>query len=273
MALRSEVFERAGGWADEFFYAHEGIDLAWRVWDDDAVAWYAGDIVVHHPANDPARNDLYYRYNARNRVYIARRNLPVPLVPVYVGLWILLTVFRLKPRSACARGSPACTRDGDAVRAASPSPVAHRAADVPRRPAAGRVSRRSPDLVHVERLAGCRSGGRPGTLARFGVLDGVGAAGGSGDGARSAFRTRLCTVAKSGCAVSITSSVNVRLRTRACFTRRASVTQASRSCREMSVERLSLAARAILSKLSATVSGSACRVTAAMTQRWRRIRS
>jgi GT2 family glycosyltransferase len=100
VALRSEVFERAGGWADEFFYAHEGIDLAWRVWDDDAIAWYQGDIVIHHPANDPARNDLYYRYNARNRVYIARRNLPIPLVPVYVGLWVLLTVARLKPRSA-----------------------------------------------------------------------------------------------------------------------------------------------------------------------------
>jgi GT2 family glycosyltransferase len=100
VALRAEVFERAGGWADEFFYAHEGIDLTWRVWDDGAVAWYAGDVVVHHPANDPARNELYYRYNARNRVYIARRNLPALLVPVYLGSWILLTAARLKPRSA-----------------------------------------------------------------------------------------------------------------------------------------------------------------------------
>jgi GT2 family glycosyltransferase len=100
VALRRDVFERAGGWADEFFYAHEGIDLTWRVWDRGAVAWYAGDIVVHHPANDPARNDLYYRYNARNRVYIARRNLPVLLVPLYIASWILITVARLKPRSA-----------------------------------------------------------------------------------------------------------------------------------------------------------------------------
>jgi GT2 family glycosyltransferase len=100
VALRSDVFDQAGGWADEFFYAHEGIDLAWRVWDHGAVAWYAGDIVVHHPANDPARNDLYYRYNARNRVYIARRNLPLPLVPLYLASWILITVARLKPRSA-----------------------------------------------------------------------------------------------------------------------------------------------------------------------------
>jgi GT2 family glycosyltransferase len=96
IALRADVFERAGGWADEFFYAHEGIDLAWRVWDTGSVAWYAGDIVVHHPANDPARNDLFYRLNARNRVYVARRNLPVPLVPIYLAAWIAITVIRLK---------------------------------------------------------------------------------------------------------------------------------------------------------------------------------
>ena len=100
VALRPEIFERAGGWADEFFYAHEGIDLTWRVWNTGAVAWYAGDIEVHHPANDPARNDLYYRYNARNRVYVARRNLPLPLIPVYLAAWTALTVIRLKPRSA-----------------------------------------------------------------------------------------------------------------------------------------------------------------------------
>ena len=26
-----EVFDATGGWADPFFYAHEGIELAWRV--------------------------------------------------------------------------------------------------------------------------------------------------------------------------------------------------------------------------------------------------
>ena len=60
---------------------------------------YAGDIVVHHPANLPARNALYYRYNARNRVCVARRNLPIPLVPIYLASWITITVLRLKPRS------------------------------------------------------------------------------------------------------------------------------------------------------------------------------
>ena len=100
VAMRPEVFDAAGGWADEFFYAHEGIDLTWRVWDTGSIAWYAGDIVVHHPANAPARNDLYYRFNARNRVYVARRNLPLPLVPIYLAAWTAVTVLRLKPKSA-----------------------------------------------------------------------------------------------------------------------------------------------------------------------------
>ncbi len=100
IALRADVFRRAGGWADEFFYAHEGIDLAWRVWNTGSTGWYAGDIVVHHPANDPARNDNFYRMNARNRVYVARRNLPALLVPIYVAAWVVITVVRLKPGPA-----------------------------------------------------------------------------------------------------------------------------------------------------------------------------
>ena len=70
------VFDATGGWADPFFYAHEGIELAWRVWDTGHVAWYAGDLEAGHPVIDPTRHDYYYRLNARNRVWLARRNLP-----------------------------------------------------------------------------------------------------------------------------------------------------------------------------------------------------
>ena len=100
VALRREVFDRAGGWPEEFFYAHEGIDLAWRVWDAGAAVWYAGDIVVHHPAVEPTRHRYYYRLNARNRVWLARRNLPAPLVPVYLAVWVALTVARVRSPSA-----------------------------------------------------------------------------------------------------------------------------------------------------------------------------
>ena len=88
------VFERAGGWAAPFFYAHEGIDLAWKVWDQGLRVWYAGDLVAYHPAVSPTRHSYYYRLNARNRVWLARRNLPGVLVPLYVGSWTGIQLLR-----------------------------------------------------------------------------------------------------------------------------------------------------------------------------------
>ncbi|RUQ97694.1 glycosyltransferase family 2 protein [Labedella endophytica] len=92
--LPRDVFDRAGGWGDEFFYAHEGIELAWRVWDQGRRAWYDGGLVAEHPVVHPTRHADYYRLNARNRVWLARRNLPYPLVPLYVGSWTAVTLLR-----------------------------------------------------------------------------------------------------------------------------------------------------------------------------------
>ncbi|MDP2289179.1 MAG: glycosyltransferase [Actinomycetota bacterium] len=100
VAIRRELFDRIGGWPDEFFYAHEGIDLVWRVWDEGFTPWYAGDLVVHHPVIDPARHEEYYRLNARNRVWLARRNLPLVLEPFYVGTWVGMTLLRVRGRKA-----------------------------------------------------------------------------------------------------------------------------------------------------------------------------
>lgn len=99
-AIRRTAFEAAGGWPDEFFYGHEGIDLVWRVWDAGFMCWYAGDLVVHHPVINPLRHEEFYRMNARNRVWLAKRNLPVVLEPVYVGTWVALTVARVRNRQA-----------------------------------------------------------------------------------------------------------------------------------------------------------------------------
>ena len=102
--LPRAVFDAAGGWGDPYFYAHEGIELAWRVWAAGKRTWYAGDLVAHHPAIDPARHDYYHRLNARNRVWLAKRNLPWPLVPVYVGSWTAVQVLR-SVRNAAGRAS------------------------------------------------------------------------------------------------------------------------------------------------------------------------
>ncbi|NWF24907.1 glycosyltransferase family 2 protein [Streptomyces sp. PKU-EA00015] len=93
-AVRTEVIEEVGGLPDEFFYAHEETDLAWRALDAGWAIDYRADIVLLHPTMPPSRHAVYHRMVARNRVWVARRNLPVPLIPVYLGVWVLLTLLR-----------------------------------------------------------------------------------------------------------------------------------------------------------------------------------
>ncbi|MFF5897336.1 glycosyltransferase family 2 protein [Streptomyces argenteolus] len=93
-AVRSQVIAEAGPLPGEFFYAHEETDLAWRALDAGWMIDYRADMVLNHPTTAPSRHAVYHRMVARNRVWLARRNLPVPLVPVYVGVWLLLTLVR-----------------------------------------------------------------------------------------------------------------------------------------------------------------------------------
>lgn len=93
-AVRSAVFQQVGGLPDEFFYAHEETDLAWRAQDAGWGIDYRPDMVLHHPTMPPSRHAVYHRMVARNRVWLARRNLPAPLVPLYLGVWLLLTLAR-----------------------------------------------------------------------------------------------------------------------------------------------------------------------------------
>ncbi|HEX3824129.1 MAG TPA: glycosyltransferase [Mycobacteriales bacterium] len=101
--IRREVFVALGGWAGEFFYAHEGIELAWRVWDQGLRAWYAGGLVANHPQIQQTRHTDYYRLNARNRVWLARRNLPLPFIPLYVGSWTGVQLLRWAGRPGVLR--------------------------------------------------------------------------------------------------------------------------------------------------------------------------
>lgn len=101
--LPRSVFDATGGWAEPFFYAHEGIELAWRVWDQGLRTWYAADLVAHHPAIEPTRHAYYYRLNARNRVWLAKRNLPWAIAPIYVGLWTGVQLLRWARRPAALR--------------------------------------------------------------------------------------------------------------------------------------------------------------------------
>jgi GT2 family glycosyltransferase len=98
--IRRDAFDTVGGWAGHFFLFHEGIDLAWRLWDHGYTGHYTPEIIVHHPATSPARHSQFHRLNARNRVWLARRNLPAPLIPINLAAWAVLTASRLRSVTA-----------------------------------------------------------------------------------------------------------------------------------------------------------------------------
>ncbi|MFD5892569.1 glycosyltransferase family 2 protein [Streptomyces sp. NPDC060366] len=93
-AVRTKVIAEVGALPGDFFYAHEETDLAWRALDAGWMIDYRSDMVLFHPTMPPSRHAVYHRMVARNRVWLARRNLPAPVVPVYLGVWILLTLAR-----------------------------------------------------------------------------------------------------------------------------------------------------------------------------------
>src|SRR3712207_8953574 len=68
---------------------------------------YVGDVVVHHPAVSPKRHGEFYRLTSRNRVLLARRNLPLPVGVAYLIVWGLLTLTRADRKSTRLNSSHA----------------------------------------------------------------------------------------------------------------------------------------------------------------------
>jgi len=104
VAARRSVFEQVGGWPGGFHRGHEGVDLAWRVMDTGHRVVYAGDIEALHPSYPTAPYDVSPYYGARNRVFLARRHLPLPLGVVFVATFFvrLLPVLRTRARARAA---------------------------------------------------------------------------------------------------------------------------------------------------------------------------
>ena len=98
--IRRKLFDEIGGWPSNFFYAHEGIELIWQVYNHGFVGWYAADVTVRHPVINPTRHLDFYRLNARNRVWLAKRNLPFPISIIYVTTWTLISLIRMRKLSS-----------------------------------------------------------------------------------------------------------------------------------------------------------------------------
>jgi GT2 family glycosyltransferase len=93
-AIRRSAFDEAGGLPAGFFYAHEETDLAWRLLDLGYHLEYDAGTRMCHPAVPNSRHAAWYRLDGRNRVLLARRNLPWPLAWAYLLNWAVLTVLR-----------------------------------------------------------------------------------------------------------------------------------------------------------------------------------
>jgi GT2 family glycosyltransferase len=96
VVMRRVAFERNGGWPEQYGYQHEGIEVAWRTIDAGYRVRYAGDLHAFHDAVVPGRIPTYYRLQGRNRVWLSRRNLPVPLAVAYVLTWMVITLARAR---------------------------------------------------------------------------------------------------------------------------------------------------------------------------------
>jgi GT2 family glycosyltransferase len=99
-AIRRSAFHEAGGLPGQFFYAHEETDLAWRLLELGYRLEYDAAARMCHPAVPNARHASWYRLDGRNRVLLARRNLPWVLACAYLLDWLALTVVRERSASA-----------------------------------------------------------------------------------------------------------------------------------------------------------------------------
>jgi GT2 family glycosyltransferase len=96
--IRRTAFDDAGGWPGAFFYGHEGIEVAWRVVDAGYRVHYAAGLEVRNPEAAPFRGERHRYLDARNRVWVAKRNLPAPLAVGYLAVWGTATVLRARSR-------------------------------------------------------------------------------------------------------------------------------------------------------------------------------
>ena len=95
--VRAATFYEVDGFDPRFFYSMEESDLSWRVLDAGWSIWYSADLKVFHPRTLPSRHHGYAVFTARNRLWMAWRSLPLPLLVGYAGIWVLAAVVRGAP--------------------------------------------------------------------------------------------------------------------------------------------------------------------------------
>ena len=101
--VRAVTFADLEGFDPRFFYAMEESDLSWRLLDAGWSIWYSADLCAFHPSTTPSRHPGYVVLTARNRLWMAWRSLPVPVMAGYLLTWTLAAIARgAQPREVFA---------------------------------------------------------------------------------------------------------------------------------------------------------------------------
>jgi GT2 family glycosyltransferase len=95
--VRASTFHEVEGFDARFFYAMEESDLSWRLLDAGWSIWYSADLKAFHPRTAPTRHHRYAVMTARNRLWMAWRSLPAPILVGYLLTWTTLAVARGAP--------------------------------------------------------------------------------------------------------------------------------------------------------------------------------
>lgn len=95
--VRAAAFHAIDGFDPRFFYAMEESDLSWRLLDAGWSIWYAADLRAFHPRTKPSRHPRYAVLTARNRLWMAWRLLPWPVLAGYVAVWTVAAIIRGAP--------------------------------------------------------------------------------------------------------------------------------------------------------------------------------
>lgn len=98
-AIRRSAFRDVGGYWEDIRYPHEQLDLSWRLLDRGWTIRYEPKIVVEHPHSEVGRHAEGWYQTGRNRVLVARRNLPYWVMLPHTLIWLFAGI-------VLASGSP-----------------------------------------------------------------------------------------------------------------------------------------------------------------------
>ena len=110
-AIRRDAYLEVGGYWTELWYGHEELDLSWRLIDAGYGVLYEPTVRVFHPKTAIGRHPEGWRLTGRNRVWIARRNLPRAVMVAHTLNWLIIGSYRAS-RVGCTRAYLAGWWDG-----------------------------------------------------------------------------------------------------------------------------------------------------------------